>query len=87
MSAFAGGAPSAMQVAVESFGFKHGLPLDADVVMDVRFLPNPHWEPELRPLTGHDPAVRDYVLERAETSEFLDAFDALLRATVPGYQA
>ena len=41
---------------MESFGFKHGLPLDADIVMDVRFLPNPHWDEELRPLTGHDPA-------------------------------
>jgi RNase adapter protein RapZ len=46
---------SRLQVAVESFGFKHGLPLDADIVMDLRFLPNPHWEPDLRPLTGHDP--------------------------------
>ncbi len=76
-----------MQVSVESFGFKHGLPLDADIVMDVRFLPNPHWEEELRPLTGHDPAVRDYVLERADTSAFLDHFDALLQAVLPAYQA
>ena len=60
-------ATSRLQVAVESFGFKHGLPLDADIVMDVRFLPNPHWEEQLRPLTGHDPAVRDFVLERADT--------------------
>ena len=56
-------AGSRLQVAVESFGFKHGLPLDADIVMDVRFLPNPHWEDDLRPLTGHDPMVRDFVLE------------------------
>ncbi len=76
-----------MQVSVESFGFKHGLPLDADIVMDVRFLPNPHWEEELRPLTGHDPAVRDYVLERADTSAFLDHLDALLQAILPAYQA
>ena len=55
-----------LQFAVESFGFKHGLPLDADIVMDVRFLPNPHWDETLRPLTGHDPAVRDFVLERAQ---------------------
>ena len=48
-----------------SFGFKHGMPIDADIVMDVRFLPNPHWEDELRPLTGLDPAVPDFVLERA----------------------
>ena len=66
---------SQLQVAVESFGYKHGLPLDADIVMDVRFLPNPHWEEALRPLTGHDPAVRDYVLERAVTSAFLDRFE------------
>ncbi len=78
---------AAMQVSVESFGFKHGLPLDADIVMDVRFLPNPHWEEELRPLTGHDPAVRDYVLERADTSAFLDHLDALLQAILPAYQA
>ncbi len=76
-----------MQVAVESFGFKHGLPLDADIVMDVRFLPNPYWDEQLRPLTGHDPAVRDYVIERAQTSEFLDSFDEMLKIVVPGYQA
>jgi UPF0042 nucleotide-binding protein len=78
---------STLQVSVESFGFKHGLPLDADIVMDVRFLPNPHWQDELRPLTGHDPAVRDYVLERADTAAFLDRFDALLQGILPSYQA
>jgi len=78
---------STLQVSVESFGFKHGLPLDADIVMDVRFLPNPHWQDELRPLTGHDPAVRDYVLERADTATFLDRFDALLQGILPSYQA
>jgi RNase adapter protein RapZ len=77
---------SRLQVAVESFGFKHGLPLDADIVMDVRFLPNPHWEDDLRPLTGHDPKVRDYVLETAVGSEFVDRFDELL-AMLPQYQA
>ena len=78
---------SRLQVAVESFGFKHGLPLDADIVMDVRFLPNPHWEDELRPLTGHDPKVRDYVLETAAGSSFVDQFDGLLATLVPQYQA
>ena len=72
---------------MESFGFKHGLPLDADIVMDVRFLPNPHWQEDLRPLTGHDPAVRDFVLERADTAAFLDRFDALLQAILPAYQS
>lgn len=78
---------SRLQVAVESFGFKHGLPLDADIVMDVRFLPNPHWEDDLRPLTGHDPKVRDFVLETASGSTFVDQFDALLATLVPQYQA
>ena len=78
---------SRLQVAVESFGFKHGLPLDADIVMDVRFLPNPHWQDDLRPLTGHDPKVRDYVLETAVGSSFVDQFDALLATLLPQYQA
>lgn len=74
-----------MQIAVESFGFKHGLPLDADIVMDVRFLPNPHWEEDLRPLTGHDPKVRDYVLERSITSAFLDRLEDMLVDLFPAY--
>jgi UPF0042 nucleotide-binding protein len=77
---------SRLQVAVESFGFKHGLPLDADIVMDVRFLPNPHWDEVLRPLTGHDPKVRDYVLETAVGSNFVEQFDALLAMLLPQYQ-
>ncbi len=76
-----------LQIAVESFGYKYGLPLDADVIMDVRFLPNPHWEEALRPLTGHDPAVRDFVLERSHTSKFLDEFEALMVSLVPAYEA
>lgn len=78
---------SRMQVAIESFGYKHGLPLDADVVMDVRFLPNPHWEDELRPLTGHDPAVRDHVLETALAAAFLDRLDDLLSNVLPAFEA
>ncbi len=87
VSAFDHARTSRLQVAVESFGFKHGLPLDADIVMDVRFLPNPHWEDQLRPLTGHDPAVRDFVLERADTSAFLERLEDLLRAILPSYEA
>ena len=87
VGAFAQGSSTQMQVAVESFGFKHGLPLDADIVIDVRFLPNPHWEEALRPLTGHDPAVRDFVLERGITADFLDRFDDLLASLLPSYQA
>lgn len=78
---------SRLQVSVESFGFKNGLPLDADIVMDVRFLPNPHWEDDLRPLTGHDPKVRDYVLETAAGSDFVDRFDDLLGALLPQYES
>lgn len=76
-----------LQLAVESFGFKHGLPLDADIVMDVRFLPNPHWDEALRPLTGHDPAVRDFVLERAQANDFLDRFEGLMLSLLPAYEA
>ena len=76
-----------LQIAVESFGFKHGLPIDADMVMDVRFLPNPHWEEALRPLTGHDPAVRDFVLERAQASDFLDRFEGLMLSLLPSYES
>ena len=76
-----------LQIAIESFGYKYGLPLDADIVMDVRFLPNPHWEELLRPLTGHDPAVRDFVLERSNASQFLDKFEAMMVGLVPAYEA
>ena len=76
----------ALQVALMSFGYKYGLPLDADVVMDVRFLPNPHWDPELRDLTGTDAAVRDFVLG-AEAMSFLESFQALLLQLLPAYVA
>ena len=86
IDAFGTSTDSRLQVAVESFGFKHGLPLDADIVMDVRFLPNPHWDDVLRPLTGHDPQVRDYVLETAAGSSFVDQFDGLLQNLLPQYE-
>jgi UPF0042 nucleotide-binding protein len=87
LHAFDTGNESRLQVAVESFGFKHGLPLDADMVFDVRFLPNPHWDEALRPLTGHDPKVRDYVLETASGSDFIDRLDGLLASLLPQYEA
>jgi len=74
-------------VTVSSFGFKYGLPIDADIVMDVRFLPNPYYQSELRDLTGQDPAVREFVLGRDETQEFLGAWFELLSVLMPGYQA
>jgi UPF0042 nucleotide-binding protein len=83
---FAADSPDAgMQVSVVSFGYKHGLPLDVDLVFDCRFLPNPHWVDELRPLTGRDPAVRDYVLGLPETKEFLAELDRLFSVLLPGF--
>src|SRR6476469_3334031 len=73
-------------VTVESFGYKYGLPMDADTVMDVRFLPNPHWVDELRPHTGQHPAVRDYVLGQPGTAEFLDTYHQLLDVVIDGYR-
>jgi UPF0042 nucleotide-binding protein len=72
-------------VTVASFGFKYGLPLDADMVVDVRFLPNPHWVPELRPLTGQAAAVRDYVLQQPAAGAFLERLEGLLELALPGY--
>lgn len=74
-----------MRVNVVSFGYKHGLPLDVDVVLDCRFLPNPHWVDELRPFTGQDDAVRDYVLGQDDAGPFLERIDALLELLLPAY--
>jgi UPF0042 nucleotide-binding protein len=75
-----------VRATVLSFGFKYGLPLDADLVADVRFLPNPHWIPELRPHTGQDPDVRDYVLSQEGAERFLDVYTELLALVGAGYQ-
>jgi UPF0042 nucleotide-binding protein len=75
-----------LTATVMSFGFKYGLPLDADLVIDARFLPNPHWVPELRPHTGQDPDVRDYVLGQDDAAEFLDRYVDVLRLLIPGYR-
>ncbi|MFM8312477.1 MAG: RNase adaptor protein RapZ, partial [Ilumatobacteraceae bacterium] len=75
-----------MHLAVESFGYKHGLPMDADIVMDLRFLPNPHWDDALRPLTGGDPAVRDFVLGSPAAADFLEHFEGLLARLLPAYE-
>jgi len=83
--AFGGETVAQTSVTVESFGFKYGLPMDADMVMDVRFLPNPHWVDELRPQTGQHPAVRDYVLSQAGATEFLQTYHQLLKLVVDGY--
>lgn len=74
-----------MQTTLSSFGYKHGLPLDTDLVIDCRFLPNPHWVDELRPLTGRDEPVRRYVLDQEITGVFLDQLTALLELLLPAY--
>ncbi|MEY2571265.1 MAG: RNase adapter protein RapZ [Acidimicrobiaceae bacterium] len=83
---FAGDAPEGgMQASIVSFGYKHGLPLDVDLVFDCRFLPNPHWVDELRPLTGVDPDVRDYVLAQPQAQEFLERLDGLFGLLLPAF--
>lgn len=75
-----------LQFTVMSFGFKNGVPVDADMVFDVRFLPNPFWVAELREQTGLEPEVAQFVLSQPATPAFLDAAQQLVTATVPGYQ-
>ncbi len=85
---FAGGPMrEGLSVSVYSFGFKHGAPVDADLVIDVRFLPNPFYDPEMRTLTGLDEKVRDYVLYNSDTEQFLKHWKALLDCVMPGYVA
>jgi UPF0042 nucleotide-binding protein len=75
-----------LHASLVSFGYKYGLPVDADVVADCRFLPNPHWVPELRPLTGRDPEVGTFVLTQPGAAEFMDGFTNLLKLVAEGYQ-
>jgi len=82
---FARDAEHDLQTNVVSFGFKYGVPLDVDMVFDCRFLPNPHWVDELRPQTGLDDAVRDYVLDQAESAEFLGKIDDLFGLLLPAF--
>jgi RNase adapter protein RapZ len=86
VEAFGDPADTTMVTNLVSFGFKHGTPRDADLVFDVRFLPNPHWVPELRPHTGLDEPVRDFVLGQPEAKEFLDHLLPLLDVMVPAFQ-
>jgi UPF0042 nucleotide-binding protein len=76
-----------LSVSLISFGFKHGVPLDVDMLLDVRFLPNPHYDPDLRPLTGHDEPVRNAVLGQDDTKQFLTRLRDLLAFLVPRYAA
>jgi UPF0042 nucleotide-binding protein len=74
-----------MRTSILSFGFKYGVPTDVDLMFDCRFLPNPYWDEELRPQSGLDEPVRDFVLSRPETAEFLEKLDGLLAMLVPAY--
>lgn len=76
-----------LRTIIVSFGFKYGLPVDADLVADMRFLPNPHWVDELRPQTGQDQPVRDYVLDQPRAREFLDRYTELIAGISDGYLA
>ena len=76
---------SGLQTSILSFGYKHGIPLDVDLLFDCRFLPNPYWSEALRHLSGLDPAVRDFVLEQPETQEFLTKVDELLTMLLPAF--
>jgi UPF0042 nucleotide-binding protein len=76
---------TAIQIAVVSFGFKYGIPIDADFVADMRFLPNPYWVPELRPLNGTDVAVAEFVLNQDGAADFLDNYLTLVSSVIPGY--
>jgi len=75
-----------LRATIMSFGYKYGLPVDADLVADCRFLPNPHWVPELRPRTGRDPEVQSYVLAQPGATEFLERYAELLHLVAEGYQ-
>ena len=86
MEVFGGEEPdSTMRTSILSFGFKHGVPLDVDLMFDCRFLPNPYWDEALRSHSGLEPQVRKYVLDRPETAEFLDKLDDLLTMLIPAY--
>jgi UPF0042 nucleotide-binding protein len=74
-----------LKVTVTSFGFKYGIPVDSDFVADMRFLPNPHWVPELRASTGRDKEVADYVMSQPGAAEFLDAYVPVLERVAEGY--
>ncbi len=74
-----------LMVTVLSFGFKYGIPSDADIVFDVRFLPNPYYVEELRPLTGNDKKIQDYVMKAPEAEEFLERVDGLIQFLLPNY--
>jgi UPF0042 nucleotide-binding protein len=82
---FAQGLTQSVRVNVLSFGYKYGIPVDSDLVLDCRFIPNPHWIPELRPLTGLDDRVKSNVLANAGVSEFVHSYVSVINQMLPGY--
>jgi UPF0042 nucleotide-binding protein len=84
---FGAGSENPMRTSVVSFGYKHGVPLDADLIFDCRFLPNPNWVEDLRPLTGLDEEVRRFVLDQEATEPFLERLDDMLAMLLPAYMA
>lgn len=82
---FATHEPTTLKPTIVSFGYKHGIPMDVDLMFDCRFLPNPHWVEELRPFSGLDEPVRDYVLGQEATKEFLAKLEDLFAILLPGY--
>jgi len=84
-TAFGDPSSRTLRATIVSFGFKYGIPVDADMVADMRFLPNPHWVPELRPLSGLDEAVRAYVREHPDAVAFLDSYEQLLETLTGGF--
>ncbi|MBE1609385.1 RNase adapter RapZ [Actinopolymorpha pittospori] len=85
VNAFGGEDDHALQATIVSFGYKYGIPVDADLVVDCRFLPNPHWQPELRGQTGLDPDVREYVMKQDDAIPFLDQYEGLVTLLARGY--
>jgi UPF0042 nucleotide-binding protein len=85
VSFFGGEDRPGLKVSVVSFGYKYGMPVDADLVVDCRFLPNPHWVPELRPMNGLDSPVRDYVLNQPGAKEVLDGYEDVFGVVAAGY--
>jgi UPF0042 nucleotide-binding protein len=83
---FGGESVSGLRVNIVSFGYKYGLPVDADLVADCRFLPNPHWVPDLRPMSGLDAPVREYVLGQPAAKSFVDAYLSVLDVSLPGFE-
>lgn len=81
-----GDTPPPLQIVMQSFGFRYGLPSGSDLVMDIRFLPNPHFVEQMRPLSGLEPSVARYVLKQSDAQEFMMRFEALLEFLLPQYQ-